>query len=578
MINRIRENYTAHYEARLAVLVVLQRLALFVGIAFGVGLLWIGSYVSAAITICCLALLEFTVHLRRQGEALLASTLLAIVFLVEPTAVIILSGGMQSPYIVWLGVPIFAAGGLLGGRAALVAATCAVIALMSLLVLDGALGTLNELPSRAYASMRLFSFGVAAVLASALAWVVMSTLERESEAAQKSALEATLRAEELRQAEIGMREQIRARDKLYAVIAHELRMPAATLKMLFDDSAQVRPENPNRCTINDLLERMLSVMDDMRLAREPEQLGHAPRIRARASGVISQAVRMADRFVSESGLTVRVRLNSMDEIPVEIPERVLRQITMKLVKNCAIHAGAEHLEIGVDWQRDGDSVQYTIRFADDGCGVSPVDQGALFEGLIRGDSAAESGGVGLRTCRDYAQNVLAGDLTYMTSTWGGAEFVLVARFKVASEERGDAEAGRKSAEPLRHARVLLAEDSEVLRVLTVKLLEQRGARVTSACDGQEALQLIENESFDLVVVDLHMPKVDGLELTKRLREGGARLPIIGLTAAFGDDAVLIRRAGATAVLTKPLDVERIEDILEAHAARSGAVGNRSVAA
>jgi CheY-like chemotaxis protein len=56
------------------------------------------------------------------------------------------------------------------------------------------------------------------------------------------------------------------------------------------------------------------------------------------------------------------------------------------------------------------------------------------------------------------------------------------------------------------------------------------------------------------------------------------MPIIGVTAAVGDDAALIRRAGANAVLTKPLDVERIEDILEAHAARSGTVGDRSVAA
>ena len=578
MINRIRENYTAHYEARVAVLVVLQRLALFVGIAFGLGLVWIGSYVSAAITVCCLALLEFTVHLRRQGEALLASTLLAIVFFVEPTAVIILSGGMHSPYIVWLAVPIFAAGGLLGGRAALVAATCAVVAFSALLFLDGSLGMLNELPSSAYASMRLFSFGVAAVLASALAWIVMSMLERESEAAQASALEATLRAEELRQAEKGMREQIRARDELHSVISRELRVPAATLKMLFDDATLIQLENPNGRTINDLLERMLSVMEDMRLAREPERLKRAPRIPARASSVVSHAVRMADRFVSESGLNVSVRLNGTGEIPVEMPKRVLRQITMKLVKNCAIHAGAEHLEIGIDWQRDGDSIQYTIRFADDGCGVSPVDQGALFEGFTRGDSAAEGGRVGLRACRDYARKVLAGDLTYMTSPWGGAEFVLVARFKVASEEQFDAEAGRKSAEPLRHARVLLAEDSDVLRVLSVELLQQRGALVTSACDGQEALRHIENANFDLVVVDLHMPKVDGLELTRRLREGGARMPIIGVTAAVGDDAALIRRAGANAVLTKPLDVERIEDILEAHAARSGTVGDRSVAA
>ncbi|MEE2893654.1 MAG: response regulator [Pseudomonadota bacterium] len=578
MLNHIRADYTAHYDARVEFLVALQRITLIAGIAFGAALIWVGSYTSAALTAAFLALLTYTVYLRRQGEAPFASILLAAAFLAEPATAIIVSGGIHSPYIVWLAVPIFAAGGLFGGRGGLLAAANAIVTFCGLFLLDAPLRTLNELPGEAYASMYFASFNSAALFASTLAWIAISSLERESQAAQKSALETALRAEELRQAEQGLRDQIRARDKLYAVISHELRTPAATLKMLLEDSVIAQLESPEQSTINDLLEHMLSIMEDMRLAREPEQLRHAPRVRARVSDVLSQAVKMAERFVSESGLTVRIRLNGETEIPVEIPRRVLRQITINIVKNCAVHAEAEHLEIGIEWRRNGDAVDYTIRFMDDGHGVSPSDQRLLFRAFARGDSAADGSGIGLNVCREYARNVLAGDLTYTTSPWGGAAFVLTARFNAVQHASADLEVRREATEPLRHARVLLAEDSNILRVLTGKLLEQRGAIVTLACDGKEALRRMEAEHFDLVVVDLQMPKIDGLEFTRRLREQGASLPIIGLTAALGADATLLRRAGADAVLTKPLDVERLEHILGARASGSHAAGDESVAA
>ncbi|MCH2097397.1 MAG: hypothetical protein MK142_03310, partial [Pseudomonadales bacterium] len=315
MLNHIRADYTAHYDARVEFLVALQRITFVAGIAFGFALIWVGSYTSAALTAAFLALLTYTVYLRRQGEALFASILLAAAFLAEPAAAIIVSGGIHSPYIVWLAVPIFAAGGLLGGRGALLAAAIAIVTFCALFLLDAPLRTLNELPGEAYASMYFASFSSAALFASTLAWIAISSLERESQAAQKSALETALRAEELRQAEQGLRDQIRARDKLYAVISHELRTPAATLKMLLEDSVIAQLESPEQSTINDLLEHMLSIMEDMRLAREPEQLRHAPRVRARVSDVLSQAVKMAERFVSESGLTVRIRLNGETEIP-----------------------------------------------------------------------------------------------------------------------------------------------------------------------------------------------------------------------------------------------------------------------
>jgi len=568
VLKDIQANYTAHYDARVEFLVAFQRITLVVGAAFVLSFTWVGAYASAVSTAAFVALLEFTVHLRRQGEAFTASTLLALAFLAEPTTAIVLSGGIESPYIVWLAVPIFAAGGLLGGRGALFAAGSAIATFVVLSLVDGHLQALNELPAAAYAPMYFVSFASAALFASTLAWIAISTLERESLAAQRSALETTLRAEELRQAEQGLREQIQARDKLYAVISHELRAPAATLKMLFDDHVVDQLESPERSTINDLLEHMLSVMEDMRLAREPEQLKRAPRTPARASVVLSQAVKMAERFVAESGLEVSVRLRGSDEALVEIPRQVLRQITINLVKNCAIHSRAKQLEIALEWHRYGDEMEYVIRFADDGAGVRPEDQAHLFEAFARGDSSADGSGIGLNVCREYARNVLDGDLTYKTSPWGGAEFVLTARFEIAIDTEVDARVARPGTEPLKDARVLLAEDSDVLRMLTAKLLEQRGAIVTEARDGMEALRQIEPDTFDLVVTDLHMPKVDGVQLTRRVRARGAKVPIIGLTAAFGEEAELLERAGADAVLSKPLDIERLEDVLDAHAAAS----------
>jgi signal transduction histidine kinase len=206
-----------------------------IAVAFIASFLFVGSWGSALGTSLFLIGLLLSVHWRKQGRAFLASCWLAVTFLVEPTTAIVLSKGIESPYIVWLIVPIFAAGGLLGANGALLAAASAVITYLSLIIFDTDIAPLNELVENYYDLMFFLSFSSAAIFTSVLAWIAISALERDSLAAQASAAESALSAEELRQTETLLRHELHERDKLYAIISHELRTPAATLKMMFDE-------------------------------------------------------------------------------------------------------------------------------------------------------------------------------------------------------------------------------------------------------------------------------------------------------------------------------------------------------
>jgi signal transduction histidine kinase/ActR/RegA family two-component response regulator len=427
------------------------------------------------------------------------------------------------------------------------------------MIFDTDIAPLNELVENYYDLMFFLSFSSAAIFTSVLAWIAISALERDSLAAQASAAESALSAEELRQTETLLRHELHERDKLYAIISHELRTPAATLKMMFDEHVIQHLQSSEKSTINDTLEHMMSVMEDMRLAREPEQMRKAPRKAGLLSDVVTQAIKMARRFTEESSLTVNISIEGDNEALVALPKQVIRQITINLVKNCAVHADATLLNVRIDWTKSGNQVHYSVRFSDDGCGVGEKYIPTLFDAFSRADSTADGSGLGLNVCKEFAQS-MGGDLVYQTSSLGGAEFVLTATLDLAEKEE-DQPLQTLVANQLKEAKILLVEDSDVLRNLTAKILTKRGAYVTEASDGLEALKLFGSTHFDLVITDLHMPNLDGIELARSLRGLNYGRPIIGLTAAFGEESKRLQRAGADDILIKPLNIDRLEATL-----------------
>jgi len=114
--------------------------------------------------------------------------------------------------------------------------------------------------------------------------------------------------------------------------------------------------------------------------------------------------------------------------------------------------------------------------------------------------------------------------------------------------------------------ILFAEDSPVLRMMTIKVLEKQGAKVLVAEDGKEALERAKNERFDVVLTDIFMPNMDGYGLTQNLREKiGFKGPIIGVSAAVvGEESDRLIALGANAVLAKPLDLNLLKETVIQH--------------
>lgn len=117
---------------------------------------------------------------------------------------------------------------------------------------------------------------------------------------------------------------------------------------------------------------------------------------------------------------------------------------------------------------------------------------------------------------------------------------------------------------IRGARILLVEDNELNQQVAYEFLTKGGLAVTVANNGQEALDLVKKEAFDLVFMDLHMPVMDGFESTRQIRElpEGKELPIIAMTAAaMPQDRVASAAAGMNAHLAKPIDPKELTDLL-----------------
>jgi CheY-like chemotaxis protein len=127
-------------------------------------------------------------------------------------------------------------------------------------------------------------------------------------------------------------------------------------------------------------------------------------------------------------------------------------------------------------------------------------------------------------------------------------------------------------EPSASLHVLLVEDNRVNQQLATRLLEKRGHSVSLAADGREALVVLEKESFDLVLMDLQMPEMDGFEATTAIRknekDSGNHLPIVALTAhAMKGDQEKCLAAGMDGYLTKPIRPHELDELLHTYVVR-----------
>lgn len=264
--------------------------------------------------------------------------------------------------------------------------------------------------------------------------------------------------------------------------------------------------------------------------------------------------------------------------PVAIVDSVrVKQILFNLVANAVKYTqhGGVRLRISATMPVAG-RARYVFSVADTGPGMDPDVRASLFELKPPTPDTVESmfaNGLGLAICRRLAL-LMGGELEVDSAPGEGSTFRLILDATVAEDIDSDDTAGTWElfAQPLR---ILVADDHVVSRRVVGEMLRQLNAEVAFAGDGVEALSLLRNTKFDLVLMDVNMPVLDGLEATRRIRrEAGmnARVPILALTAAtLGTDRVRCLEAGMDGHIAKPVDPSRLVQEVTRLTSGSGAI-------
>lgn len=360
----------------------------------------------------------------------------------------------------------------------------------------------------------------------------------------------------------------RQRD-LFAVIGHELRTPVASVAMIVNDKAMSDQEKLSNIT--EISRGLLNILDDMRTVVAPERAKSAEYVVGNPSKVVERALTPLMTVLKERGFKAELAISSALDSTFRYREQALRQLVTNLVKNAALHSGGSTIWVEFSaTQTETEVLSTTLSIEDDGTGIAEADLDKLFSAFGRGDTQSEGTGLGLFIARELARK-LGGELSYQSSAHGGARFSLSFPLEASSADVNEP-AQAPTLTTLDGMRILVAEDDGMLRMLTEKALTKQGARVTVTVDGAKALDAFSEGAFDLVLTDLMMPNMDGEALTCALREQGATLPIIAVTAAvIGEETDRLLEAGVDRVISKPISVEKLAQLLsELHEGNSNA--------
>jgi signal transduction histidine kinase/CheY-like chemotaxis protein len=358
-----------------------------------------------------------------------------------------------------------------------------------------------------------------------------------------------------------LREAERAKSAFFANVGHEIRTPMNGV-MGMTDALLGRELGPDEREMAQIIrssgQLMLALIDDLldlskleagRLVLQEEVFPLAD---------FTHAVRATwAPLASAKQLQLSVALEPSLPAAVKLDQLRLRQVLGNLLSNALkfTERGGVSLRLWAEGERLCCAVD------DTGIGISPEQQRRLFGRFVQADEALarryQGSGLGLALSRELVVH-MGGSLDVESELGGGSRFICRLPLVPGTLPRPPQPEPARALRP--GLRVLVVDDNAVNRLVAQRLLERNQCVVEAATDGPSALEVLGREAFDVVLMDVHMPGMDGLEVTRRIREG-ARAPgvrIIGVSAsAAAEDVRGCREAGMNDFLAKPMTHDRL---------------------
>lgn len=247
----------------------------------------------------------------------------------------------------------------------------------------------------------------------------------------------------------------------------------------------------------------------------------------------------------------------------------IRQVLGNLLSNAVKFTETGKITLHVAQQRSGPHTLLTLAVQDTGIGVTPEQADHLFEPFRQADSSTTrkygGTGLGLSISRQLAQ-LMGGELTLVSEPGKGSQFTLSIQLREVA-----APAKRNNSEVVKtftnhDIKVLVVEDNRVNQKVAMQILKRLNVHGELAGNGQEALDAVQQQDFDVVFMDMQMPVLDGLEATRQIRQLPELIQpqIVAMTAnALQEDRTACLEAGMDNFISKPVRLEDIRDALQA---------------
>lgn len=390
------------------------------------------------------------------------------------------------------------------------------------------------------------------------------------------------RVEALKRERELLREADRVKDEFLATMSHEIRTPMNAVLGTVDlltDTPLTREQRSYLDTIARSGDHLLTIIDDLLNLSKIEagklEINQRP---ASIETLVEGCIEMAAPKAKAKDLEILHRIETRDADIVWMDPDRIRQILTNLVSNAIKFTDTGHVKVHASLAPPGDEPGLLLKVEDTGIGIPEEKVEAIFDPFQQADASTtrehEGTGLGLAITKRLV-DLMDGAISVDSTPEEGTTFRVRIPLEPASDEAVASVQEAKAAEPSTPTvqtidqnealKILLVEDNSVNRRVAKELLANLGHDAKTAASGHEALQMLDARGFDVVLLDLQMPGMDGFEVAERIHEThdeAARPKLIALTAHVGPAyRQKAQSVGIDAYLTKPIRREELNDAL-----------------